>query len=172
MSKPKVIDNYLPAEHYQEIWDLVTGVDFPWYLTPKGDPNQYQDPSDNYQFVHPIYYDFKPVSDDAPTIVGKIIRKLDPYALTRIKLNCTPKSETIREFDMHTDEENHKGNTAIYYLNNNDGYTLFENGDKVESVGNRIVIFPGTLKHAGTTCTNQCVRMVLNINYIPKTIKK
>ena len=167
MSKPEIIDDFLPLEHYKEVWDIVTGPEFPWYLAPKGDPSQYEDASDNIQFVHPIYYDYKPVTDEAPALVGKIIRKLNPYALTRIKLNCTPKTDTIKEFDFHIDEENHKGNTAIYYLNDNDGYTIFEDGTKVESKGNRIVIFPGTLKHAGSTCTNQCVRMVLNINYIP-----
>ena len=167
MSKPEVIDNYLPLDDYRELFMFVAGQDYTWQFTLKGDPAQYEDQSDNWQFVHPLYYDFKPVCDDAH-IVGKIIRRLDPFALTRMKINCTPKADSIREFDMHTDEENHIGNTAIYYLNTNNGYTIFEDGTKVESVGNRIVIFPGSMKHAGTTCTNDCRRLVLNINYVPK----
>ena len=31
--------------------------------------------------------------------------------------------------------------TGIYYINTNDGYTAFKDGDKVKSVANRIVLF-------------------------------
>ena len=51
-------------------------------------------------------------------------------------------------------------------MNTNDGYTLFEDGTKVESVMNRLVTFPYTMKHAGTTCTNSPFRMVINFNYV------
>ena len=163
----EIIDNYLEQQDYIDLCMHVMSQEYTWIFTLKGDPDQYEDPTDNWQFVHPLYYDFKPVCDDAH-IVGKIIRKLDPFALTRMKINCTPKADSIKEFDWHTDEENHVGNTAIYYLNTNNGYTKFKDGTKVESVGNRIVIFPGNLEHAGTTCTDDMRRLVLNINYVPK----
>ena len=35
--------------------------------------------------------------------------------------------------------------TSILYMNTNNGYTIFENGDKVESVENRLVTFPNNL---------------------------
>ena len=47
-----------------------------------------------------------------------------------------------------------------------DGYS---NGDKVESVKNRIVIFDSNIPHTGTTVTNQQRRVVLNINYYPNS---
>ena len=55
--------------------------------------------------------------------------------------------------------------TAIFYINTNNGYTLFEDGTKVESVENRICIFPYYMKHTGTTCTDKNQRVVININY-------
>ena len=55
--------------------------------------------------------------------------------------------------------------TAIFYLNSNNGYTEFEDGTKVESVANRFVSFPSTLKHRGTSCTDENVRVVINFNY-------
>ena len=54
---------------------------------------------------------------------------------------------------------------AIYYFNTNNGYTLFENGDKVESIRNRLIMFKSNLRHTGTTCTDKPNRYVLNINY-------
>ena len=41
-------------------------------------------------------------------------------------------------------------------------------GDKVDSVANRLVYFPNTVRHAGTTTTNEKARYVVNINYIPR----
>ena len=59
--------------------------------------------------------------------------------------------------------------TSILYMNTNDGYTLFEDGTKVESVMNRLITFPYNMKHAGTTCTDVPFRMVINFNYITST---
>ncbi len=56
--------------------------------------------------------------------------------------------------------------TAIFYMNTNNGYTYFEDGTKVESVENRLVVFPSYFSHAGATCTDEQRRVVININYI------
>ena len=50
-------------------------------------------------------------------------------------------------------------------MNDCDGYTYFEDGQKVESKENRAVIFEGDLLHAGTSCTDTDLRVVLNIDY-------
>ena len=61
--------------------------------------------------------------------------------------------------------------TAIYYLNSNNGSTVFkDSGDKVESVANRLIVFDGSIEHAGTSCTDDSRRVVLNINYIPSEL--
>ena len=55
--------------------------------------------------------------------------------------------------------------TSIFYVNTCNGYTYFEDGSKVESVANRMVIFPNGTKHAGTTCSDRPGRIVINFNY-------
>ena len=62
--------------------------------------------------------------------------------------------------------------TAIFYLNTNNGYTKFQDNtiQDVNSVANRLITFDGSLQHAGCSCTDQNVRVVLNINYIPSKI--
>ena len=55
--------------------------------------------------------------------------------------------------------------TSILYLNTNNGYTEFENGTKVESIKNRLIKFPLSYRHTGTTCTNQPFRSVINFTY-------
>ena len=76
-------------------------------------------------------------------------------------------TEEIREHGFHVDTDK-ECNVLIYYFNTNDGYTLFENGDKVESVANRLIKFKSNLRHTGTTCTDQPNRYVLNVNYYHK----
>ena len=50
-------------------------------------------------------------------------------------------------------------------MNTNNGYTLFENGTKIESVANRMITFPTNMKHTGTSCTDENTRVVINFNY-------
>ena len=57
--------------------------------------------------------------------------------------------------------------TAIFYINTNNGYTYFEDGQKIESIENRMVMFPSNIPHAGATCTDEDRRVVLNLNYLP-----
>ena len=45
------------------------------------------------------------------------------------------------------------------------GATVFENNKKYQSVANQAVVFDPTLKHSGISCTDEKVRLVLNINY-------
>ena len=59
-------------------------------------------------------------------------------------------------------------NTSIFYLNTNNGITIFEDTkEEVESVSNRMITFPGYLKHTGTTPTDKDVphRILINFNY-------
>ena len=44
---------------------------------------------------------------------------------------------------------------------------IFEDGSKVDNVANRMVLFSSNLKHAGTTCTDEKYRLVINFNYHP-----
>ena len=101
------------------------------------------------------------------------LRKMNPVALIRIKANLSLSTKEVEEGGMHIDVEDEDTpdcvRTSILYMNTNDGYTLFEDGTKVESVMNRLITFPHTMKHAGTTCTNAPFRMVINFNYITGT---
>ena len=56
-------------------------------------------------------------------------------------------------------------NICVFYVNTNNGYTEFENGEKVKSIENRAVIFDNNIKHFGTTSTDTKRRMVLNLAF-------
>ena len=74
-------------------------------------------------------------------------------------------TKEIIEHGYHVDHPYLNAKTASFYLNTCDGYTAFEDNQKVESKENRIVIFNSSKKHTGTSVTNSNRRVVLNLNY-------
>ena len=56
--------------------------------------------------------------------------------------------------------------TSVFYINDNNGYTEFRNGDRIESVANRAIIFDNNLEHRGVSHTlPDHYRIVVNFNY-------
>ena len=156
----KIKDNYLSLEDHLVLKTIMESDDFPWYYL-KGKVTRKEKLFD-YQFVH-IFYKDNIVNSDFFYRLNPIIKKLEPKSLIRIKANCNPISNKLIEFDKHPDQF-FKCKAAIYYLNNNDGYTMIGN-NKVESKANRMVLFDASEEHYGTNSTNCNNRMVINFNY-------
>ena len=173
----KVIDNFLEENDFIKIQNkfLSETCKWEWSNVVENDNSFY-----NFQFVHGVYlptvllkkgYDpadiFRKITIPEMPDIKPLLESLKTSAIIKIKVNLTTKTPTIIEHGFHIDHFFPKAKTAILYLNTCDGYTLFSNGDKVESVKNRIVIFDSNIPHTGTTVTNQQRRVVLNINYYP-----
>ena len=95
-----------------------------------------------------------------------ILEKLNIKSLIRVKANLYPYSgETLHEHEMHIDYD-FPHYSAILSLNTCDGYTKLEDGTKVESIANRMLIFDGNQKHCSTTTTSKFARINININYL------
>ena len=58
----------------------------------------------------------------------------------------------------------HKG--FLFYVNTNNGFTILEDGTKVESIANRALFFDSSKSHKSTTCTDEDIRVNININYV------
>jgi hypothetical protein len=103
--------------------------------------------------------------------MGSVERALNVKAnmivksVIRIKCNLYTRTEKIFEHEFHSDQ-NFSHHACILGINDNDGYTMFENGDKVESKANRMLVFDGKDKHCSTTCTDQKVRLNINFNLL------
>jgi hypothetical protein len=155
----KIINNVLTNEQFLKIKDTFSSAYFPWFITKGILVGQ-----DNYQFTHNFYQNFL-IRSDQYVLIEPIINILNPSAIIRIKAKLITKSEKIIEHGMHTDVEVENSKTAIYYVNTNNGYTKFENGKKINSQANTLVIFNSNIEHTGTTCTDKDYRIVLNLNY-------
>ena len=184
-------DNFLKQETFDKLQLLMVNpqVDkayFPWYFRcgyydlneSEKDYNENakrvtkaMKELNNFQFTHPFYCDNAPQSPFLEQL-NPILEKLQPISLWRVVANLLPRLPTPVENPLHTDmsflseQKQKQWMTAIFYMNTNDGYTIFEDGTKVESVANRMITFPANMKHTGTSCTNQQTRVLINFAYM------
>ena len=169
----KIIDNFLEKSDLQKILTTIESPFFPWYYYPFVDEHTKEELEDKrkFQFVHTFYASIgnNINMSDTYEIIKPIVNKLNPSTLIRIKTNLLTKQSELMQNNFHTDFQHKKDyenmKTAIFYVNTNNGKTIFENGQTVDSVANRVVIFPANLKHTGTTCTDKKTRVVINFNY-------
>lgn len=161
----KVIDNFLPYMDAKNLhFNLLEDPNFPWFLVngvlvEKDTYYKY-----DFQFVHSFLYE-NGLTSSFYNYVSSLILALNPKKVYRIKANLNPIADSIFEHGYHVDFPNLNIKTAVYYVNSNNGYTKFKNGDIVESVANRILIFDSQMQHTGSTCTDKNYRCVININY-------
>ena len=162
-----ITDNSIPIADLQKIQSVLLGNDFPWYFFPYKVGKSYGEFSGSdydFQFQH-IFYNNYSAQSRYIDLLQPLIDLLNASALVRIKANLTARTENIITFPMHRDFENFDGETAIFYVNTNNGKTEFESGSSIESVENRLVKFSSDKLHTGTTCTDQKIRCVINFNY-------
>ena len=158
----KVIDNYLDVDQHLILKTIMESNEFPWFYT-KGKSKSTDKPKlFDYQFNH-IFYINNNINSNFFNYLNSILDKLKPLSLIRIKANLNPPLEKIVETAYHKDQ-NFKCKAAIYYVNDNDGYTIIDK-EKILSKKNRMVLFNANQKHFGTNSTNCNNRMVINFNY-------
>ena len=163
----EVYDNFLPQDLYNNVSKFILGENMPWFFSN----GTVYDGDGCPQFSHTFYLNCEPVSphwsEIRPVLVG-----INPLGLHRIKVNATTRTTDIVEkplhYDVTTPDETIPEDVkiCIIYFNDCDGYTYFEDGQKVQSKANRAIKFPGTYKHAGSSCTDADRRIVCNIVYL------
>ena len=171
----EVIDNFLPQKEFQEIqtpildtcsspgklFSLRANLAWVYNHTIVS-----EDETKNWKYfymMHPIFSNEMILSSFYEKI-KPVLQKLDAKALIRIKANLFPNSEKIHEHDEHIDYSfSHKA--AILYINTCDGYTKLEDGTKIDSVANRVLLFDASKSHCSTTTSNATARFNININY-------
>ena len=121
----------------------------------------------NFQFTHTFVRQGIVISDFF-NVLQPLIDTINPSLLVRVKANLQPYSAEQVQHAFHFDEkyENAKITTGIYYINDNNGYTIFKDGYKIQHVANRFLEFDSHMLHTGANCTDKKRRIVINLNYI------
>ena len=161
-----VIDDYFDSEYFREMKQVIMSEThdrslMPWYFTGQLNHN-HTDKDTEFYFNHVIY--LGEPSSSLYDLFRPLWRLFDIKSLIRIKANCYPSKENLVTHAPHADfPYKHKG--AIIYINSCDGYTILEDGTKIESIENRVLFFDPSKNHSSTNCTNEKARYNINVNY-------
>lgn len=175
-----VVDNFLPEYDFIQLEKFIFSNRITWTYGSKVTHDG--DNLGNYQLCHHF------VDTNDPTRVSEhannlniFMTKLGVQAIFRIKANLEGWKDKAYYSGFHVDNGDEvtlartdKGfedkkvkdmTTGIFYANTCNGYTEFEDGTIVNSVANRFVSFPASIKHRGVSQTNTKARIVINFNY-------
>ena len=166
----EVIDNFLEPENFKKLTDSMLSTNsgfsvFPWYaqegVTVTDDSRNKN--NNHWNLIHSFYQNYEIQSGFFQQLLV-VIDKLQIKSLIRIKANLYPKTDKIIKHDFNADFDfSHK--SGLYSLNTNNGFTIMEDGEKIESVANRMIIFDASKLHKSTTCTDENFRANIVFNY-------
>ena len=167
----------LPDPIMDQIEELVTSHDFPWYLLKEttfddGQERPYSGVFDNNSFSHVLVMDYQVVShqydlfESALRLIAHHSKQ--PFTdIYRVRLGCLL-PDNLPHHCPHVDfEEPHT--TALYYVNETDGDTYFFEPKKgaVSPKRGKMIVFNGLSKHASSS-PSKGYRIALNVNFKPK----
>ena len=181
----EIRDDFLPYNIFEKLKeDIVYNSSFPWFLNKVLDISTEGSyigrtncaDEDNRQFCYLFYKTDQDKLAHRPHM-GRELEKVIPliqhyefshdqkYYLLHVKANINVRAPENLEHGFHRDHP-WNGKTSVFYLNDNDGYTKFQNGQVVESKANRAVIFDSQELHTGSTPTDVYARYVVNLNWV------
>jgi hypothetical protein len=178
----KIIDNFLTEKNHKQIKEHLCGGNFPWKKSTILPSSMFDlDQNLNVQFVHrfvyvrrdlcngvEVFYDLQ--KSEYFYLIEPLLDLIQPKEILRAKANLTINHGIRAKTGFHVDVAREiycgKGMTGVYYVNTNNGATVFENGEQVDSIENRLVIFPNHWKHSSLTHTDTPYRVVINLNWL------
>ena len=164
-----IIDNFLKHEDWKKIHDHMMSPWFNWYYSRSHHSEEdwsYSQLTHTF-FSSSVQENLNPLISVENCLVQPILNLLSPCILIRAKANLTTPAMSMDDPSktFHNDTNAMNGITAVYYVNDNDGKTIFKDGSKVDSVANRMLIFPNHIEH-GVERATKLDRFVINFNYI------
>jgi|TARA_R100001460_G_C3464860_1_gene166413 hypothetical protein len=158
----KIVDNFLPTKNFNFLQKIIMeDQKIPYYYN---DSVAIKNDKQGVYFSHMVF-ELTSRSELFQDIRENLIEKIpDLFALRRIKINLYPSTENLVVHNSHFDYKvSHKG--LLLCLNTCDGYTMLEDGKKIDSIENRALFFDPSKLHSSTNCTNKKARFNININY-------
>ena len=166
--KYTIKDNFLNQADYENIKKIILGDEFPWYFQEGIDfkPDLVNPTCQNFWFFwgHTFFRREIGPTSTFYKILDPLLKKLDVKALVRIKANLFSNRYKMEQYQKHADYP-FKHKTALFSLNTCNGFTTLADDTKIESVGNRDLLFDGSSPHAASSCTDAKARWNININY-------
>lgn len=152
----QIIDNLLEKEDFESLCSTILDKNFLWSIN-----NSQESDTLFLELLH--YTNHQPLSEFYNEVVP-IMRKVQMLGLVEVKSNLYFGNTYTQSFKKEKQYDFSVG-TAIYYINSNDGYTMLEDGSKIESKENRILLFENSNWYYETNCTDNSCRVNITFNY-------
>lgn len=157
--KHREIKNFLPKEQFKSLQDLMFSNTFPWFFQP------HQTENDGYFMSHNFFYNNKPNSIFYEDYIMPILNKIKINMVSEVRANLLFKTKKHIQSDFHVDKPFYC-NTALLYMNTNNGYTILKNKIKIKTEENKLLIIDTKTSHAAVSQTDTDRRIVINFNYL------
>jgi hypothetical protein len=161
-----VINNFIDNDVFYKFSKIIFDSDeFPWYFKKKNHPIK------NYiQLKHTLIRNNNKektlCSPFVTLLLSEILKKLKAQKVYFAEITLRTRTDKIVELPPKINPDmNNQTLTAILFLNTNNGYTHVTGTDKIESIENRVIIFPTYTSYFQTTTSNENFRAVLTIEY-------
>ncbi len=164
----KVIDNFLTDDEFRMLELTVMNLhdcDFPFYIQKSVAHRGEKTEPWSWMGTHILYHQREPKSPFFSMIDHMFLDRIEMRSLLRIKANFFPWTPEVRTHPLHVDYS-FENMGALFSINTCDGYTLFEDGTKVNSVANRMMFFDPQVKHSSSTTSNAHGRYNINFNFL------
>jgi hypothetical protein len=178
----EIIESVLSETDYNNLFSIATGDEISWHFYPmyhnlelEENPN-----GSTHGFMH-NFFDKQKISSEYIYLINPIMEKIQSHfgkstTAIRVKMNMTMNIGKQVEHYPHVDRGDlsvygSRWKTAIYYLDDSDGDTLFF--DDEENIihrqtpkANTLVVFDGNTYHAPQLPLVANRRIVININVL------
>lgn len=157
-----VIDNFLEKKIFNDFKEVCFSSKINWFFKP------HMTIKDEYFFSHTFYQKNETTSPFFNDYILPVLNLLNVKAVIEIRANMMLKKNYVYESDFHTDND-FKCKTAIFYLNDCNGYTVLKDADNniinINCKENRILVFDSNMIHKAISQTDFERRIVINFNY-------
>ena len=179
-----IYDNCMPDKQFLMLKSILMSENFPWYynhdIVPFTSPIHpvYRAPIEGYdnddvsQYVHGFFRQGDYAWSSYTEAIKSILDLINPKAWIRVKANLGCKATKHLVSGWHYDLANpvsqqpyNNSISAQLHINTNNGYTLLDTGDKVESVENRLLLHSNDILHTGINQTDTNIRVLLSFNF-------
>lgn len=170
----KRIDNLLPKNYADIIEKFIDGDDngssIPWMWRNNLNATLHGKESvGNFYLNHTLIWDGEPVNNYSKKVMGVFLPILHYAGISKerlvvMKLNLYPRTQFRFHQKSHYDyPEGSNRRTLLYYVNDNNAFTVFDGIRKVKSKKNTLIMFDGSKWHHSTTCTNVNAKFTINM---------
>ena len=156
----KIHKNFIDKAHCNKLNEVMLGLEFPWFYV------KHQTKTDS-SFMFHCFYRQNEINSSYYYLVEPLLKKLNVEKISNIRANLCLKRPMKNDWHRDFNKKHNltpKSKVAIYYVNTNNGHTVFKN-KKVKSEKNKIVIFNGDVQHRAEYQTDTDTRVVINFNY-------